>query len=261
MKPHRPRKRFGQHFLHDGNVIDRIVAAIAPVRDDVIIEIGPGEGVLTAPLLESGARVIAVELDRDLASTLPRRLGAPDNLEVIQADILRVEPAALASGPVRVVGNLPYNISTPVLFHLFAGSADIVDMHFMLQKEVVERLVASPGSRQYGRLSVMAAFHCEMQGLFTVSPGAFRPPPRVDSAVVRMRPRAQDAADLAVLPRLETIVRHAFGQRRKTLRNALRGVLDEAAIHGAGVDPQARAEVLSLAQFMCLARQPGPDGA
>src|SRR5690625_3629122 len=124
MKTHRPRKRFGQHFLHDGNVIDRIVAAIAPARDDVIIEIGPGEGVLTAPLLESGARVIAVELDRDLASTLPRRLGAPDNLEVIQADILRVEPAALASGPVRVVGNLPYHISTPVLFNLFAGSAD-----------------------------------------------------------------------------------------------------------------------------------------
>src|SRR5690625_3647261 len=156
MKPHRPRKRFGQHFLHDGNVIDRIVAAIAPVRDDVIIEIGPGEGVLTAPLLESGARGIAVELDRDMASYLPRRQGAPAGLEVLPSDSLRVEPASLASGPVRVVGNLPYNISTPVLFHLFAGSADIVDMHFMLQKEVVERLVASPGSRQYGRLSVMA---------------------------------------------------------------------------------------------------------
>lgn len=261
MKPHRPRKRFGQHFLHDGNVIDRIVAAIAPTRDDVIIEIGPGEGVLTAPLLESGAHVIAVELDRDLASTLPERLGFPGNLEVIQADILRVDPAALASGTVRVVGNLPYNISTPVLFHLFASPADIVDMHFMLQKEVVDRLVAAPGSRQYGRLSVMAAFHCEMQGLFTVSPGAFRPPPKVDSAVVRMQPRALDADALAALPRLEEIVRHAFGQRRKTLRNALKGVLDEAAIRGAGVDPGARAEVLSLAQFMSLACQPGLDRA
>ena len=257
MKPHRPRKRFGQHFLHDAGIVARLVSAIRPRPEDAIIEIGPGEGVLTGPLLDSGARVTAIELDRDLAAALPERLGLPKNLEVIQEDVLAVDLAALAATPVRVVGNLPYNISTPIMFHLFAWRDAIVDMHFMLQKEVVDRLVAQPGSKQYGRLSVMAAFHCRMERLFTVPPGAFRPPPKVDSAIIRMVPRAIDEAMLERLPQLEEVVRRAFGQRRKTLRNALKGLLDEKAIQAAGIDPTARAETVALEGFVDLVDQLG----
>jgi len=253
MKPHRPRKRFGQHFLHDAGVIARLIAAIRPAAGDHVIEIGPGEGVLTGPLLESGARVSAIELDRDLAAALPERLGFPGQLEVIQADVLGVDLAALAGGRVRVVGNLPYNISTPILFHLFKWRGVIEDMHFMLQKEVVDRLVAQPGSKQYGRLSVMAAFHCRMERLFTVPPDAFSPPPKVDSAIIRMMPKPLDETMLQRLPRLEEVVRRAFGQRRKTLRNALKGLLEETAINAVGVDPGARAETLGLDQFIALA--------
>ncbi len=255
MKPHRPRKRFGQHFLHDAGIIGRLVSAIRPSADDNLIEIGPGEGVLTGPLLETGARVTAIELDRDLAAALPERLGFPERLEVIQADVLEVDLAAVGGERMRVVGNLPYNISTPIMFHLFAWRESIVDMHFMLQKEVVDRLVASPGSKQYGRLSVMAAFHCRMERLFTVPPGAFRPPPKVDSAIIRMVPKTLDEAMLERLPRLEEVVRHAFGQRRKTLRNALKGLLDEKAIEAAGIDPKARAETISLEGFLDLVNQ------
>jgi 16S rRNA (adenine1518-N6/adenine1519-N6)-dimethyltransferase len=255
MKPHRPRKRFGQHFLHDAGIIGRLVSAIRPREGERVIEIGPGEGVLTGPLLESGARVTAIELDRDLAAALPERLGFPEGLEVIQADVLEVDLGALAGERVRVVGNLPYNISTPIMFHLFAWRDTIADMHFMLQKEVVDRLVAGPGSKQYGRLSVMAAFHCRMERLFTVPPGAFRPPPRVDSAIIRMIPRDLGEETLARLPQLEEVVRRAFGQRRKTLRNALKGVLDEKQIDAAGIDPKARAETISLEGFLNLVNQ------
>jgi 16S rRNA (adenine1518-N6/adenine1519-N6)-dimethyltransferase len=156
---------------------------------------------------------------------------------------------------VRVVGNLPYNISTPIMFHLFKWRDTIVDMHFMLQKEVVDRMVAGPGSKQYGRLSVMAAFHCRMERLFTVPPGAFRPPPKVDSAIIRMTPKDLDETTLARLPQLEDVVRRAFGQRRKTLRNALKGSLDEKAIEAAGIDPKARAETVSLEGFVALVDQ------
>jgi len=253
MKPHRPRKRFGQHFLHDAGVIARLVSAIRPRAEDNIVEIGPGEGVLTGPLLESGTHVSAIELDRDLAAALPRRLGLPQRLEVIQADVLEIDLAAVAGERARVVGNLPYNISTPIMFHLFNWRETIIDMHFMLQKEVVDRLVAGPGSKQYGRLSVMAAFHCRMERLFTVPPEAFRPPPKVDSAIIRMLPRQLDEKMLARLPALEKVVRQAFGQRRKTLRNALKGLLDEKQIESAGVDPTARAETLGLDQFLALA--------
>lgn len=257
MKPHRPRKRFGQHFLHDAGVIARLVAVIRPLETDTIIEIGPGEGVLTAPLLAAGAHVTAIEIDRDLAAALPERLGFPEALKVVQADVLKLDLAAVAGEPgVRIVGNLPYNISTPIMFHLFKWREAIADMHFMLQKEVVDRLVAGPGSKQYGRLSVMAAFHCRMERLFSVPPGAFRPPPRVDSAIIRMLPKALDEATLARLPQLEEVVRRAFGQRRKTLRNALKGLVDAKAIEAAGIDPKARAETLSLDQFMTLANQP-----
>lgn len=255
-KAHRPRKRFGQHFLHDAGIIARLISAIRPVETDTIIEIGPGEGVLTGPLLEAGARVTAIELDRDLAAALPERLGCPGALEVIQADVLEFDLAAVAGGTgMRVVGNLPYNISTPIMFHLFKWRESIADMHFMLQKEVVDRLVAGPGSKQYGRLSVMAAFHCRMERLFSVPPGAFRPPPKVDSAIIRMRPKTLDEATLARLPQLEDVVRHAFGQRRKTLRNALKALMDEKAIEAAGIDPKARAETLSLDQYLALVNQ------
>ncbi|MEE4303712.1 MAG: 16S rRNA (adenine(1518)-N(6)/adenine(1519)-N(6))-dimethyltransferase RsmA [Wenzhouxiangella sp.] len=257
MKPHRPRKRFGQHFLHDAGIIARLVSAIRPGDSEAIIEIGPGEGVLTGPLLEAGARVTAIELDRDLAAALPERLGFPQRLEVIQADVLEVDLAAVAGGPVRVVGNLPYNISTPIMFHLFKWRDTITDMHFMLQKEVVDRMVAEPGSKQYGRLSVMAAFHCRMERLFTVPPGAFRPPPKVDSAIIRMIPKKLDEGTLSRLPQLEEVVRRAFGQRRKTLRNALKGLLDEKAIEAAGIDPMARAETVDLAGFISLTDQLG----
>ncbi|RFF30553.1 16S rRNA (adenine(1518)-N(6)/adenine(1519)-N(6))-dimethyltransferase RsmA [Wenzhouxiangella sediminis] len=257
MKAHRPRKRFGQHFLHDAGIIARLVSAIRPGDTDRIIEIGPGEGVLTGPLLEAGARVTAIELDRDLAAALPERLGFPERLEVIQADVLGVDLAAVADGPVRVVGNLPYNISTPIMFHLFKWRDVITDMHFMLQKEVVDRLVAAPGTKQYGRLSVMAAFHCRMERLFTVPPGAFRPPPKVDSAIIRMIPKPLEDETLSRLPQLEEVVRRAFGQRRKTLRNALKGLLDEKAIEAAGIDPMARAETVDLAGFISLTDQLG----
>ena len=254
--PHRPRKRFGQHFLADPGVVARIVTAVDPRPGQRLIEIGPGEGVLTRPVLTSCGRLEVVELDRDLAAGLAGRLGEPDGLVVHQADALELELSGLpGDGPFRVIGNLPYNISTPLLFHLFDQAGLIADMHFMLQKEVVDRLVAGPGSRQYGRLSVMAGFRCEMAALFDVPPAAFRPPPKVDSAVIRLVPQALTPADEALLPRLDAVVRAAFGKRRKTLRNSLSGVLDADQIRAAGVDPGARAETLGQADFRALAER------
>jgi 16S rRNA (adenine1518-N6/adenine1519-N6)-dimethyltransferase len=252
---HRPRKRFGQHFLRDSAVIDRIVSAIDPRPGDALVEIGPGEGVLSRPLLQAVGRLHVVELDRDLALDLPRRLGEPAELVIHQADALRFDFSRLATGPssLRVVGNLPYNISTPLLFHLFDQAAWISDMVFMLQKEVVTRLVAEPGSRQYGRLSVMARFHCDMEGLFDVPPEAFEPPPRVDSSIILMTPVSLGAAERAIRPALAAVVQAAFNQKRKTLRNSLKKHLDEAAIEAAGIAPSARPETLSLEEFLALA--------
>lgn len=254
MKAHRPRKRFGQHFLHDAGVVRRLVASIDPKPGEHFVEIGPGEGVLTAPVLAAAGALTVIELDRDLAAALPERMGHPESLRIVQADVLKVDFSTLAdAGPVRVIGNLPYNISTPVLFHLFAHGEAITDMFFMLQKEVVDRMVAAPGSRQYGRLSVTAGFHCRMTRLFEVAPGAFRPPPKVDSAVVRLEPKSLSESDRIVQPALEAVVRHAFGQRRKTLRNSLKGVLDADRIAQAGIDPGLRAERLGLDEFRRLA--------
>lgn len=255
MKAHRPRKRFGQHFLRDQSVIDRIVAAIAPKINDRLIEIGPGEGVLSRPLLEASGCLQVVELDRDLASALSQRLGEPRGLIIHQDDALRFDYASLAVEPssLRIVGNLPYNISTPLLFHLFDQAEWIADMVFMLQKEVVSRLVASPGSRAYGRLSVMARFHCDMQWLFDVQPEAFEPPPRVDSSIIRMHPRTLVEADRTIRPALSAVVKAAFNQKRKTLRNSLKKLLDEPSIRSAGVDPAARPETLELSEFLALA--------
>ena len=251
---HHPRKRFGQHFLHDPGVIRRIVAAIAPRPGDRLVEIGPGEGSITLELLRAAGRLDAVELDRDLLEPLRERSRGVGDLAVHGADALRFDFCALATGGerLRLVGNLPYNISTPLLFHLLDQSRCIRDMHFMLQKEVVERMAAEPGGRDYGRLSVMLQARCEVVPLFTIGPGAFRPPPKVDSAVVRLVPLAQppDIADQATFAR---VVAAAFAQRRKTLRNGLKGLLTAEAIAALGIDPGTRAEQLPLADFVRLA--------
>jgi 16S rRNA (adenine1518-N6/adenine1519-N6)-dimethyltransferase len=253
---HVARKRFGQHFLHDPGILARIVAAIAPQPDDRLVEIGPGEGALTLPLLRAAGRLTAIELDRDLIEPLRARAHALGELSIINADVLDVDFTALAQGaPIRLVGNLPYNISTPILFHCLDHAAMIVDMHFMLQKEVVERMAAAPGSKTYGRLSVMLQLRCTVEPLLRVPPGAFRPPPKVDSAVVRLVPLPASRLPDVEFPLIEKLVRAAFGQRRKTLSNALRDVATVAQIDAAGVDPRARAEQLAPGAFVALAQQ------
>lgn len=245
------RKRFGQHFLHDPAVLDRIVAAVDPRPGDNLVEIGPGRGALTERLLARAGRLTAIEIDRDLTPALRERFG--DSLVLIEADALHADyPALAAAGPLRLVGNLPYNISSPLLFTLLASGAPIADMHFMLQREVVERIAAAPGTPAYGRLSAAVAARADAEILFTVGPGAFKPPPRVHSAVVRLRPRPAPfpLPDLAAYDRVVTA---AFGQRRKTLRNALAGLLGAGEIAAAGVDPGTRAERVTPAQFAALA--------
>ncbi len=262
MKPHRPRKRFGQHFLQDLQVLDRIVAVIAPRPDQDLVEIGPGEGALTARLIERCDRLEVIELDRDLAASLDARLGEPPGLTIHQADALAVDFTALARGrTLRVVGNLPYNISTPLLFHLFEHSAVIGDMHFLLQKEVVDRLVAAPGSKQYGRLSVMTGLRASASLLFEVPPGAFRPPPKVDSAVVRLVPLPAGEKLLDALPMIDQVVRQAFSQRRKTLRNSLRQWFDEPGLKKLEIDPGLRPESLTPDAFVRLGQELGRRAA
>lgn len=255
---HRPRKRFGQNFLHDPTLIARMIKAIAPQPGDTLVEIGPGEGALTLPLLRAAGRMTAVELDRDLVEPLASRARSVGTLTIHQADALRFDFRQLAPEPparLRVVGNLPYNISTPLLFHLL-GCADVIqDMHFTLQKEVVDRLAAPPGSKTYGRLSVMVQYRCAVTGLFRLPPGAFRPPPKVDSAFVRLVPHTTPPVDVDDEHAFARVVTQAFSQRRKTLRNTLRGLLDESQITAAGVDPGERAERLELAAFASLSRQ------
>lgn len=249
---HLPRKRFGQHFLVDTGVLDAIVAAIDPRPGQALVEIGPGLGALTQPLLERCERLTVVELDRDLAA----RLRKNPALEVIEADVLTVDFAALAAAraaKLRIVGNLPYNISTPILFHLAEFAVGVKDMTFMLQKEVVQRMVAEPGTAEYGRLSVMLQYRFAMGRLFDVPPGAFRPAPKVMSSIVRMVPLPAEqlgADDEALLGRIVTA---AFGQRRKTLRNTLRAFLDEADFAALGLDPQLRGETLDVARFVDIA--------
>jgi 16S rRNA (adenine1518-N6/adenine1519-N6)-dimethyltransferase len=237
------RKRFGQHFLHDPGVLKRIVEAIAPAPGDALVEIGPGEGALTRPLLERLRHLTAIEIDRDLAARLTEEFPG-DRLTVITADALDYDFSVFPSG-MRIVGNLPYNISTPLLFHLARFADRVRDMHFMLQREVVERMVAKHSTPDYGRLSVMLQTRFEMRKLFNVAPGAFRPPPKVDSAVVRLVPlREKMQCDQAVF---EKIVREAFSARRKTLRNAL--PLEAADYEELGIDPKLRPENLSPADY------------
>ncbi len=248
----RPRKRFGQHFLHDGTVIERIVAAIDPRPGQTLVEIGPGPGALTGPLATAGVRLHALEIDRELAAGLRRRYADNRDVTIETVDALDVDFARFGA-PLRCVGNLPYNISTPLLFHL-GGFDGIADMHFMLQKEVVERMAAAPGSRTYGRLSVMLQSRWQVVSLFDVGPGAFRPPPKVSSSVVRLAPLAEPPV-IADPARFDTIVRAAFSQRRKTLKNALKDVLSAADIRRAGIDPGCRAETLDIRQFVELSCQ------
>ena len=252
---HTPRKRFGQHFLTDPDVNAAIVRAIGPQPGDAMVEIGPGLGALTTPLCARLAHLHAVEIDRDVIATLRRKYD-PARLSVQEGDALSFDFAALArqlGRDLRVVGNLPYNISTPLLFHL-AGFADrIIDCHFMLQLEVVERMVAAPGGRDYGRLSVMLQYRFAMEHLFDVPPDAFEPPPRVDSAIVRMAPKtaAQRGAHDEGL--LGEVVMQAFSQRRKVLRNTLKGRASAEQLEAAGIDPGARAEEIALENYVALA--------
>ena len=247
------RKRFGQHFLHDSQVIARIVRAIDPQPGEALVEIGPGRGALTAPLLERVGELTAIEIDRDLARELKERFGT--RLKLIVGDVLDVDFTTLraASPPLRVIGNLPYNISTPLLFHLLAQRAAIRDMYFMLQREVVERMLAAPGSKTYGRLTVMLAPWVRVEAVLEVGPGAFRPAPKVASTVVRIVPRAEAAFPLGPGDRFEKIVRAAFSQRRKTLRNSLHGMIDAERLRQLGIDPALRPERLAPEQFALIA--------
>ena len=250
---HLARKRFGQHFLADHGVIDDIVAAIDPRPGEALIEIGPGLGALTLPLLQRCERLTVVELDRDLAQRLRRNPA----LEVIEADVLKVDFAALATTRaqrLRLLGNLPYNISTPILFHLLPVAGSVQDQHFMLQKEVVDRMAAAPGSKAYGRLTVMLQWRYHIEALFKVPPGAFEPPPRVDSAIVRMLPwPAPEALDSSLL---EELVQVAFSQRRKLLRHTLGRWLEGRGFDGQ-FDVQRRAEEVPVAEFVALAQAVG----
>jgi 16S rRNA (adenine1518-N6/adenine1519-N6)-dimethyltransferase len=247
----RPRKRFGQHFLHDPGVIRRIVAAIDPRPGEHLVEIGPGRGALTRALLPLVGHLDAVELDRDLIPSLQATCAPLGELTVHQADALRFDFDGLRGDArrLRVVGNLPYNISTPLLFHLLDQVEAVEDMHFMLQQEVVERLAAAPGSGAYGRLGVMVQYRCRIEPLFSVAPGAFSPPPRVTSAVVRLTPYRSPPVQVDNLQTLARLVNQAFSRRRKTLRNALRELISAKQLAQLGIAPTLRPENLRLEDF------------
>lgn len=264
---HRARKRFGQNFLHDARVIERIVRAINPKSGERIVEIGPGQGALTVPLLDTAQPIHAVELDRDLAAWLNQQLKSR-GLILIEADALSFDFSSLADDAqrLRVVGNLPYNISTPLMFHLLAQRHAIHDMHFMLQKEVVDRLAALPGNKDYGRLSVMTQYLCDVQPLFDVPPEAFNPPPKVTSAIVRLVPHqgTNPHGDIDT-GTLDTLLRCAFHARRKTLRNNLKALLDASQMDSIDINWSLRPEQLSVAEYVHLSqhlpREPAHDAS
>lgn len=252
---HTARKRFGQNFLTDSFVIQQIIRAINPKSGDTLLEIGPGLGALTYPMLEVAEKLTVIELDRDLAQRLLDNPDIEDKISVIQGDALKIDisPIPEKGSPFKVFGNLPYNISTPLLFKLFEYASIIDSMHFMLQKEVVERMAAQPGSKQYGRLSVMTQYYCTVIPVLEVPPNSFVPPPAVDSAVVRLLPKNNVDAHSQLTKSLDKICKAAFSQRRKTLRNTLKGTLSIDALEAVGIDPSLRAETLSLQQFIALA--------
>ncbi|NNF52496.1 MAG: 16S rRNA (adenine(1518)-N(6)/adenine(1519)-N(6))-dimethyltransferase RsmA [Gammaproteobacteria bacterium] len=256
---HIHRKRFGQHFLHDPAIIQKIISAIAPAVNDKIIEIGPGLGAITLPLLNAVNRLTAIEIDRDAAAALAGHIDGTANLEIIVGDALKTDFCAVAAGlappqaKARIVGNLPYNISTPLMFHLLNQVECIADMHFMLQKEVVRRMTASPGNKQYGRLTIMLALRCRAERLFDIGPGAFNPPPRVASSFVRLIPDGTLADQLNDMALFENVVRTAFSGRRKTLRRSLADLIETDDFAQAEVDAGRRPEQLSTADFVRLA--------
>lgn len=250
---HRPRKRFGQHFLHDTVYQQRIASSIQAKENATLVEIGPGQGAITAHLLRLHGRLTAIEMDRDLAAKLRLKFAAHD-FKLLEGDVLKVDFTALAAGSkLAIIGNLPYNISTPLIFHLLSAVKHLEQMVFMLQKEVVDRMVAPPGDKTYGRLSVMTGLHLHAERLFNVPPGAFFPPPKVMSSVVRLRPNLR-AISSDEQQRLAQIVATAFSGRRKTLRNALQRHLSEQQIVSAGIDPKIRPEHLHVEDFLNLAR-------
>lgn len=251
MAKHRARKRFGQHFLSDPAIIDAIIRAIHPTGDDVIVEIGPGQGAITDALARLAGHLHAVELDRDLVARLRHKYADHPNVTVHEADALQFDFASLGDR-IRVVGNLPYNISTPLLFHLLKFRERILDMHFMLQKEVVDRMAAKPGSKAYGRLGIMLGCHLHIESLFDVPPEAFDPPPRVTSAVVRLDPLSPGTFDIKDGAGLSTLVSTAFMQRRKTLRNSLKKSVEVTDFAAVDIDPGLRPEQVSIDDYVRL---------
>ncbi|GGY00146.1 ribosomal RNA small subunit methyltransferase A [Litchfieldella qijiaojingensis] len=252
---HRARKRFGQNFLRDPGVISRIVRAIGPRSGERLVEIGPGQGALTEPLLEATGHLEVIELDRDLIPGLRVQFFNYPGFIIHEGDALKVDFAELRGNgpPLRVVGNLPYNISTPLIVHLLDAGDAIADMHFMLQKEVVERLAASPGGADWGRLSVMAQYHCRVESLFVVPPEAFVPRPKVDSSIVRLTPHAELPHPASDERQLFDLVRQAFSQRRKTLRNNLKGHIDATTLAALDIDPGRRPQTLTVEEFVRIA--------
>lgn len=254
MNGHRPRKRFGQHFLTDPGVIDAVLAAIGPQPEDRIVEIGPGPGAITVPLSRRCRELHAIELDRDLARRLRERFAPHEQVHIHEADALNFDFRSLGPG-LRLVGNLPYNISTPLLFHLAAYRDCIQDMHFMLQKEVVDRMAAAPGNRTYGRLTVMLACRFDIEALFEVDRFAFDPPPEVTSAVVRLCPLPAGTYDIRDEAWLARVVAEGFAQRRKTLRNALQRLASVEDLLACGIEPGLRAEALAVTEWVALANR------
>ena len=251
MAAHRARKRFGQHFLTDIGVIDAIMRAVHPTADDVIVEIGPGQGAITDGLAKSAGHLHAIELDRDLVAKLRRKYASNATVTIHEADALAFDFATLGD-QLRIVGNLPYNISTPLLFHLLRFREHIVDMHFMLQKEVVERMAAPPGSKAYGRLGIMLGCHLQIESLFNVDRLAFSPPPDITSAVVRLDPLPQGTYTICDNAALSKLVTTAFMQRRKTLRNALKKLADTGDFAAVGIDAGQRPEQIAIADYVAL---------
>ena len=251
---HKPRKRFGQNFLHDAGIIHQIVFAISPKKDENIVEIGPGKGAITGPVLEETGKIQVVELDRDLIPLLEENLEGKGELTVHSADALKFDFSQLskADHDLRIIGNLPYNISTPLLFHLTSFLPKIKDMHFMLQKEVVDRMVAEPNSKAYGRLGVILQYYCRVEKLFIVKPGAFFPPPKVDSAIVRLIPHKKPPVEVKDEAVFAKVLTQCFRMRRKTLRNNLKETLTEEEIESVGINPGCRSETLTIEQFAAL---------
>ncbi len=252
MTSHRPRRRFGQHFLRDPGVIDAIIREIAPTRDDLLVEIGPGQGAITKPLATLCGSLHAIELDRDLVAGLRRQFDNNSGVTIHAADALQFDYAALGE-TLRIVGNLPYNISTPLLFYLLNYRQRIRDMHFMLQKEVVDRMAAPPGGKTYGRLGIMLGCRFEIDALFEVDRYAFDPPPEVTSAIVRLTPLPAGTYDIDDEKLLSKLVATAFSQRRKTIRNSLQGVVTENELADIGIDSSLRAEVIPISLYVALA--------